>query len=149
MFKHILLPTDGSKLSTKAVKQAIGVAKALGARITAVNVVGEYHLRLPDEGFVMPNIPALKKRFEEAEATRAKKILDAVTESANKAGVECDAAIPTSDVPYDAIIKQARRSGCDLIIMASHGRRGLQGLLLGSETVRVLTHSAIPVLVCR
>jgi nucleotide-binding universal stress UspA family protein len=149
MFKHILLATDGSKLSNKAVKQAIAVARALEAKITAVNVVGEYHLHLADEGFIMPEIPALKKRFEEAEAARAKKILDAVRKSASEAGVECDVVTPTSDLPYDAIIKQAKKSGCDVIIMASHGRRGFQGLLLGSETVKVLTHSTIPVLVCR
>ncbi len=149
MFKHILLPTDGSKLSDKAVKQAIKVAGALGAKITAVNVLGEYNLHLQDEGFVMPEIPALKKRFEEAEAARAKKILDAVRKSASEAGVECDAVTVTSDVPYDAIIKQAKKSGCDLIMMASHGRKGLEGLLLGSETAKVLTHSKIPVLVVR
>jgi nucleotide-binding universal stress UspA family protein len=149
MFKHILLPTDGSKLSDKAVKQAISVAGALGAKITAVNVVGEYHLHLQDEGFDMPEIPALKKRFEEAEAARAKKILDAVRKSASEAGVECDAVTATSDVPYEAIIKQAKKSGCDLIIMASHGYRGIKGILLGSETSKVLTHSKIPVLVVR
>jgi nucleotide-binding universal stress UspA family protein len=149
MFKHILLATDGSKLSNNAAKQAIALAKALGAKITAVNVVGEYHLRLQDEGFLIPEIPALRKRFEEAEAAHAKKILDAVRKSASGAGVECNTVAPTSDVPYDAIIKQARKSGCDVIIMASHGRKGLQGLLLGSETVKVLTHSTIPVLVCR
>jgi nucleotide-binding universal stress UspA family protein len=148
MFKHILLPTDGSELSNKAVEQAIAVAKSLGAKITAVNVVGEYH-RVLDEGYLVPEIPALKKRFAEAEAALAKKILDAVRKSASEAGVECDAVTPTSDVPYEAIIKQAKKSGCDVIIMASHGRRGFQGLLLGSETVKVLTHSTIPVLVCR
>jgi len=149
MFKHILLPTDGSKLSNKAVKQAIGVASALGAKITAVNVMGEYRLRLEYEGYVMPEIPALRKRFEEAEAANATKILAAVKKSASKSGVKCTTVTTTSDSPYDAIIKQARKSRCDLIMMASHGRKGLQGLLLGSETVKVLTHSKIPVLVCR
>jgi nucleotide-binding universal stress UspA family protein len=149
MFKHILLATDGSKLSNKAVKQAIEIAKVHGAKITAVNVEGEYHLHLINEGFEMPDVTALKKRFEAAEVARAKKIVDAVTKSASEAGVECNAVTPTSDVPYEAIIKQAKKSGCDLIVMASHGRKGLQGLLLGSETVKVLTHSTIPVLVCR
>ena len=149
MFKHILLPTDGSELSNKAAKQAIGFAKGIGAKLTAMNVAGEYHLNLQNEGFVMPEIPALNKRFEEAEAARAKKILDAVKKSASEAGVECDVVTATSAVPYDAIIKQAKKSGCDMIIMASHGRKGFQGLLLGSETVKVLTHSKIPVLVCR
>ncbi len=149
MIKHILLPTDGSKLSNKAVKQAIEFAKALGAKITAVHVVGGYHQILPDDGFVMPEIPALKKRFEEQEAARAKTILDSVKEAAQMAGVECYVVVATGDMPYEMIIKQATKSKCDLIIMASHGRRGFQGILLGSETQKVLTHSKIPVLVCR
>ena len=147
--KHILLPTDGSKLSNQAVKQAIELAKALGAKITAVHVVGGYHQFLPDEGFVMPEIPALKKRFEQEQAVRAKKILDSVKGAAQMAGVACDVVVATSDVPYEMIIKQATKLKCDLIIMASHGRRGFQGILLGSETQKVLTHSKIPVLVCR
>src|ERR1019366_2728808 len=149
MVTHILLPTDGSKLSNKAVRQAIEFAKALGAKITAVHVVGGYHLALPDEGFAMPEIPALKKRFEEEEAARAKKILGSVKEAAEMAGVECAVVVATGDVPYEMIINQATKFKCDLIIMASHGRRGLQGILLGSETQKVLTHSKIPVLVCR
>ena len=149
MFKHILLPTDGSKLSNKAVKQAIEVAKELGAKITAVHIVGDYHLALPDEGFEMPEIPTLKKRFEEEGATRAKKILGAVKAAAKIAGVECDVVMATSDVPYKTIINEATKFKCDLIVMASHGRRGLDGILLGSETQKVLTHSKIPVLVCR
>jgi nucleotide-binding universal stress UspA family protein len=149
MFKHILVPTEGSKLSHKAVKQAIEVAKALGAKITALHIVGSYHLVLPDEGFEMPEIPALKKRFEEVEAARAKKILASVKEAAKIAGVECDVATATSDTPYEMIIDQATRFNCDLIVMASHGRSGLQGVLLGSVTQKVLTHSKIPVLVRR
>jgi nucleotide-binding universal stress UspA family protein len=149
MYKHILVPTDGSELSNKAVKQAIEVAKALGARITAVHIVGTYHLPLPDDGFATPEIPALTKRFEEEEATRAKKILGSVEKAAKIAGVECDVIVATSEVPYEMIIDQATRFKCDLIIMASHGRSGLQGILLGSVTQKVLTHSKIPVLVCR
>ncbi len=149
MFKHILLPTDGSKLSDRTVTQAIEVAKALGAKITAVHIVGAYHLVLPDEGFATPEIPALKKRFHEEETARAKKILGTVKHAAQMAGVECDIVMATSDVPYEMIINQATKLGCDLIIMASHGRSGLQGILLGSETQKVLTHSKIPVLVCR
>jgi nucleotide-binding universal stress UspA family protein len=149
MFKHILLPTDGSKLSNNAVKQAITFAKAMGAKITAVHVVGGYHLVLPDVGFSMPEIPALKKRFDEQEAARAKKILGSVKEAAQTAGVECDIVVVTSDVPYEMIINQATKFKCDLVIMASHGRKGLQGILLGSETQKLLTHSKIPVLVCR
>lgn len=149
MFKHILLPTDGSKLSDNAVKQAIEVAKAFRARITALNVVGSHHLVQPDEGFAFPEIPALTKRFEEEETVRAKKILASVKETVQMAGVNCDVIVATGDVPYEMIIDQATRFDCDLIVMASHGRRGLEGILLGSETQKVLTHSKIPVLVCR
>jgi len=149
MFKQILLPTDGSELSGKAVKQAIEVAKALGAKITALHIVGNYHLVLQDEGFSTPQIAVLKKRLEEEKAARAKRILGSVEEAAKTAGVECDVATAISDVPYEMIIEQATRFKCDLIVMASHGRRGLQGFLLGSETQKVLTHSKIPVLVCR
>ena len=149
MFKHILLPTDGSKLSNKAVKQAIETAKALGAKITAVHVVSSYHLGQPDEGFALPERAAMTKHLAEEEADRAKKILGSVKEAAQMAGVACDVVAATSDVPYEMIIDQATRFDCDLIVMASHGRRGLQGILLGSETQKVLTHSKIPVLVCR
>ncbi len=151
MFKHILLPTDGSELSNKAVKQAIEFARVQGARITAVTVTREHHLYISDEGgcTVAEDIQTLEKRLEAVEVDRAKEILGAVRRSANEAGVECDTVAPVSNAPYEAIIKQAEKSGCDLIIMASHGRKGLQALLLGSETVKVLTHSTIPVLVCR
>lgn len=149
MFKHILLPTDGSTLSDQAVQLAIGLAKALGAKITAVQVVGEYHLHLQDEGFAMPDLPALRMRFEEEEAARTNKIFGAVKKAATDAGVVCFSAVVTGDVPYERIIEQAANSKCDVIVMASHGRRGLQGVLLGSETQKVLTHSKIPVLVCR
>ncbi len=149
MFKHILLPTDGSELSNKAVKQAIAVAKVHGARITAMNVVGEPHFHVITKGLTIPDLPRLERQLEEARTARAEEMLEAVRRSASEAGVECDAVAPVSNVPYKAILKQAEESGCDVIIMASHGRKGLDALLLGSETVKVLTHSAIPVLVCR
>ncbi len=149
MFRHILLPTDGSEISDQAARQAIELAKALRAKITALHIVSELHLHLPDEGFPIPELPALKKRFAEDAAARAKTILGSVTEAAKIAGIECDVATATSDMPYEMIIDQATRFNCDLIVMASHGRRGLQGILLGSETQKVLTHSKIPVLVCR
>lgn len=149
MFKHILLPTDGSKLSDKAVRAAIRLAGELGAKITAVHVAGEYRMALPSEGYVMREIPALKKRFEEEAAARAKKMLGAVKAAADRGGVDCDTVVVSGEIPYEMIIKQAGKSRCDVIMMASHGRRGLQALLLGSETQRVLTHSKIPVLVVR
>ena len=149
MYKHILLPTDGSALSDKAVSKAVKIAAALGAKITAVNVMARTPLDLMDEGFLAPEMPALRKRFDKAQASFAKKILEGVRRSASRAGVACDAVTVSGNLPYDGIIRQARKSRCDLIIMASHGRRGLQRLLLGSETTKVLTHSTIPVLVIR
>ena len=148
MYKHILLPTDGSALSDKAVKQCIRLAKSIGAKITAVNVTPEFQM-IMDEGFVMPNAGVVKKRFEEETGKRSKKLLAEVTASASAAGVDCDCVSVTSGVPYEAIIKQAKKARCDLIMMASHGRKGLSSILLGSETAKVLTHSTIPVLVVR
>jgi nucleotide-binding universal stress UspA family protein len=137
MFKHVLLLTDGSELSNKAVKQAIAVARMHGARLTAMNVVRECHLYTSEEGgrTVAKDVETLEKRLEAVEANRAKEILDAVRRSAREAGVKCDTIASVSSVPYEAIIKQAEKSGCNLIIMASHGRKGLQALSLGSETV--------------
>jgi nucleotide-binding universal stress UspA family protein len=148
MYQHILLPTDGSKLSAKAVKQGIEFAKSIRAKITAIHVAPEYQMVI-DEGFVMPTVMSLKKRFEEETAARSKKMLDEITADALAAGVACYGVTVVSSVPYDAIIKQAKKGRCDLIIMASHGRRGLSSILLGSETAKVLTHSTIPVLVVR
>jgi nucleotide-binding universal stress UspA family protein len=149
MFKHILLPTDGSELSNKAIKQAIDLAKALGAKITALNVRDDHHLHFRDEGFDISDVAALNKRLEATATARAKEILEAVRTAASEVGIECDAVASTSDAPYDAILKQAKNSGCDVIIMAAYGHKVLPGLLLGSETLGVLTHSTIPVLVCR
>ena len=108
MYKHILLPTDGSKLSEKAVKQCIRLAKSLGAKITAVNVTPEYQMVM-DEGFVMPNAAMLKKRFEEETGKRSKQLLGEVKTEALAAGVDCDGVSITSGVPYEAIIKHAKR----------------------------------------
>jgi nucleotide-binding universal stress UspA family protein len=149
MFKHILLPTDGSKLSDQGVKQTIKMAKALGEKITAVHVMNNYHVVLQDEGFLMPDVPVLRKRLEEIRSRQVREILGSVKEAADKVGVRCDTVVAIGDMPYEMIIKQAKKSKCDLIMMASHGRRGIKGILLGSETAKVLTHSKIPVLVLR
>ena len=148
MYKHILVPTDGSKLSTKAVKQAVAFAKTIGARITAVHVSDEYRAVM-DEGFVLPAFATLKKRFEEMNVQRSNAVLKQVKAAAEAAGVACQSVAVTNNLPYDAIIQQAKKHKCDLIMMASHGRKGLSSVLLGSETAKVLTHSKIPVLVVR
>ena len=149
MFKHILLPTDGSKLSVKAVKKAIQLAKSVGAKVTAVNITPQFEWRMTDESFAVPAPAAYRKRYEEEAAKGSKKLLDEVRTEAQAAGVECEGVTVISDVPYAAIIKLATKAKCDLIVMASHGRRGISGILLGSETTKVLTHSTIPVLVVR
>ncbi len=148
MYTHILLPTDGSKLSTKAVKEGIRLAKSLGARVTAINVVPEYQMMM-DEGFVAPKAMSLKKRFDEETHKRGQEILSEVKAEAASADVACDCVAVTGATPYEAIIKHAKKAKCDLIAMASHGRKGLSSLLLGSETSKVLTHSTLPVLVIR
>lgn len=147
MFKHILLPTDGSRLSNRAVKRGLEFAKRIRARVTAIHVVPEFKI-MADESFV-PLSPALKKRFEEEGRTRARKVLDAIARQAKGRRVRCATVSVASDLPYQQIIATARRKKCDLIMMASHGRRGLSSLLLGSETAKVLIHSKVPVLVVR
>jgi len=149
MFKHILVPTDGSSLSERTAQHAIKVAKALGAKITAVHVMGGYDIMLANEYLGTPDIPDLRQRFAQEMAAQAKQILSPVKKAAVEAGVECDTVVATSDSIYEMIMKQAGQSGCDLIMMASHGKKGLNGVLLGSETQKVLTHSKIPVLVCK
>ena len=147
MFKHLLVPTDGSELSEQTVRRAISFAKEAGAKITAFFAKPEYPLAYFGEGALMDPTPP--EQFAEIAEAQAQAYLAEVIGLAKEAGVECDAVTATSDVPYQAIIDAANRAGCDLIFMASHGRRGLSGLLLGSETHKVLTHSTIPVLVYR
>lgn len=147
MFKHILLPTDGSKLSGRAVKRGIDLAKKSRARVTVVHVVPEFKLMV-DEGITMLSA-ALKKRFEEEGRARAQKMLDDIARQARTRGVRCTTLCVASDLPYQQIIAAARKKKCDLILMASHGRRGLSSLLLGSETAKVLLHTKVPVMVVR
>jgi nucleotide-binding universal stress UspA family protein len=148
MYKSILVPTDGSKLSAKAVKQAIKFAKSINARVTALHVMPEFRM-ITDDGYALPSMVSLMKRFDEETAARAKAILDEVRAEAATGGVECQCVSAAGAAPWEAIIKQASKQKCDLIMMASHGRKGLQSLLLGSETAKVLVHSKIPVLVVR
>lgn len=147
MFKHILLPTDGSKLSRKAVKRGIDLARKCGARVTALHVLPEFKMMV-DDGITTIS-PALKKRFEDEGRTRAEKMLGEIAREARARGVRCATLCVSGDSPYLQIIGAARRKKCDLILMASHGRRGISSLLLGSETSKVLLHTRVPVLVVR
>jgi len=145
MFKHILLPTDGSALSEAAVEKSIEFAKSINARLTGICVVPKEYPAYYDG-----ELPGGFKDQAAAECKANAKIhLSALTKVAQGAGVACDVVLETSDQPYEAIVNVAEHKGCDLIMMASHGRRGVGALLIGSETQKVLTHSKIPVLVYR
>jgi len=145
MYKHILIPTDGSDLSGLAVREGVRLAKTLGARVTALTVSSPFHTIALDP-VMLTYTPAQYRKDCEAAAAQ---YLGVATQAAQAAGVPCEAVHVVEDHPYQAIIDTARGKGCDLIFMASHGRKGMPSLLLGSETTKVLTHSKIPVLVCR
>ena len=147
MFKHILVPTDGSQLSSDTAKRAIAFARETGAKITFFFAKPDYPVAFYGEGALID--PTTPDKFAEMAEQQAKEIL-AMNQAAAKAeGVASATISSVSDIPYEAIIAAAEESGADLIFMASHGRRGISGLLLGSETQKVLTHSKIPVLVYR
>ena len=146
MFKHILIPTDGSELSQKAIRIGVELAKFHGARVTGVHAIPDYHLMIAYEGAFDP---VTEERIEKEAHTRAENYLHFIKKTAAAAGVPCDTVCETSDHPYDAIIKTADAKGCDLILLHSHGRKGLAAILLGSETRKVLTYSKIPVMVVR
>jgi nucleotide-binding universal stress UspA family protein len=146
MFKNILIPTDGSDLSRRAVSFGVELAKLHQSRITGIHVIPDYHLLIAYEGAFDP---VTEERIEEEAKVRAENYLAFVRNSAAGAGVSCDTLCETSDHPYDAILKAAEARKCDLIVMTSHGRKGLAAVLLGSETRKVLTHAKIPVLIVR
>ena len=145
MFKHILLPTDGSELSAAAIQEGIRFAKSIGARVTGLCVMPSQHPFYYETEIPMEALEQAAKRNKQ----QAEKYLAVVEKAAHDAGVGCGVVYEINDSPYEAIIRVAEQKGCDLIMMASHGRRGVGALLLGSETQKVLTHSKIPVLVFR
>jgi len=148
MFKRILVATDGSKLSQKAVKAAARLAKATGADLTGVFVIQPYINPVYAEGMIY-GATVSARRYREVTGREARKALTPVEIEAQTAGIRYQAAMPTAANAWEGIVRTAKAKKCDLIVMASHGRRGLAGLVLGSETNKVLTHSKIPVLVCR
>jgi nucleotide-binding universal stress UspA family protein len=146
MFKNILIPTDGSEQSQDAIRKGVELARLHGARVTGIHVIPDYHLLIAYEGAFDP---VTEERIEEEAKARADAYLKFVREAATAAGVPCATVCETSDHPYDAILRTADANGCDLILMTSHGRKGLAAVLLGSETRKVLTHTKVPVLVVR
>ena len=145
MFKHLLLPTDGSPLSEGAVRRGIQFAHQVGAKVTGFYAMPEFRAM----AYTIAMIDDGRAIFEKQATERAAEVLAFVQSIAQQEGVPCDTVMNTSDSPHKAIIKAAHDRGCDLIVMASHGRRGVEGFFVGSETIRVLTHSKIPVLVHR
>jgi nucleotide-binding universal stress UspA family protein len=145
MYKHILIPTDGSELSQKAIDHGIKLAKALNAKVTAVAVSEPFHMFAVEPSMVTDTPEEYKRRI----ATVTAKYLKTAKDTAAGAGVSCDGVHVEHEHPYEAIIDAAKRMGCDAIVMASHGRRGVSAIVLGSETVKVLTHSTTPVVVVR
>ncbi len=145
MYRHILIPTDGSDLADQAVRQGIAFAKEIGAKIIALTVSAPFHIMTFKAAMLEDTPASYKERTREYAATT----LDAVANAAKAAGVACETVHVEDEHPYKAIIDTAASKQCDLIVMASHGRRGASAIVLGSETVKVLTHSKIPVLVYR
>lgn len=147
MFKHLLVSTDGSVLSDSTVARAVSFAKEAGARVTFFYAQPDFPMPIYGEGALID--PTTPEQFAQAAAEEAAAILAKAKAAADNAGVVADTDTLINEVPYEAIIDAANRHACDLIFMASHGRRGIAGLLLGSEATKVLTHSKIPVLIYR
>ena len=146
MFKHILMPTDGSEHSERAIKRGIELAKLCGAKVTGIHVLPDYRLAIADDGAFDPGPHG--KMDAEARA-RAESFLAFVKKTAEAEGIACDTVMATNAQPFDAIINTANERGCDLIVMTSRSRKGLVSVLMGSEASRVLHRSSIPLLVFR
>ena len=145
MYKHILIATDGSELAGKAVAAGFALARQLEAQVTAVTVTEPWAALVSGEALIAFPVEDYEKTTNE----NAARILAGVSALARKADINCATVHAKDQYPADEILDTAKKSGCDLIVMASHGRRGLGRLLLGSQAVDVLTHSSVPVLICR
>jgi nucleotide-binding universal stress UspA family protein len=145
MYKRILIPTDGSEASQRAILAAVDFARDMGAEVVGLTVTPEFKL-LSADSQMLEDTP---EQYAGRSDALARRILAAVEDAARDAGVACRTEHAIDDDPWAAIVATAERLDCDLIAMASHGRRGLKGLLLGSETQKVLVHSTVPVLVHR
>ena len=147
MYRKLLVATDGSTLSKKAVSSAIDLAAAVGAELVALYVVPRYPVSYFEGGVTIPTQEVA--RIEGQWAQKGQTIVDAVTTAAQAAGVKAKGVVSRSDLVAESILAAVKKNKCDLVVMASHGRKGLKRILLGSETQHVLTHSSVPVLVLR
>src|SRR5271169_1323346 len=145
MYTNILIPTDGSALAGMAVQHGIALAKKIGAKVTALTVLPPFRILTTNTQMIEDTPASYRADMQK----HAEQTLGAVARAAQAAGVACELIHVEHEHPYQAIIDTARSKGCDLVVMASHGRRGVSAIILGSETVKVLTHSKIPVLVHR
>ena len=145
MYTNILIPTDGSELAGKAIQHGIALAKRIGAKATVLTVLAPFHTLTTDARMIEDTPAQYKIRMQ----THAEQTLGAVAKAAEAAGITCETVQVEHEHPYRAIIDTAVSRGCDLVVMASHGRHGISAIVLGSETVKVLTHCKIPVLVHR
>lgn len=143
MFKHILIPIDEDAGSRRAIEQAVALARSVGARVTGLHVMMEFN----PIGIVEELIEPPPDQLRQLARAHADTLLSPLMYEAGRAGVACDTIAVRGDPPWQAIVAKAAESGCDLIVMASHGRHGIAKLVLGSETQQVLTHTEIPVLV--
>ncbi len=147
MYKRILVATDGSTLSKKAVRSAIDLAGAVGAELVALYVVPRYPVSYFEGGVTISSQDVA--RIEKQWADKGKAVVEAVKLAAQGEGIKARAVIASSDLVAESIISAVKKQKCDLVVMASHGRKGIKRILLGSETQHVLTHSSVPVLVLR
>ena len=143
-YKHIMLPIDGSDPSRNAEKECIAFAKSIGAKVTAIHVVSHFHLHFQPWATPKSVHTKIEKEHEEEAKAVAQKMISALVTRAKEKGVDCDGLVVVGDHPYEEIIDNAKNRKCDLIMMASHGRRGLDAVLLGSETVKVLRTARFP-----
>jgi nucleotide-binding universal stress UspA family protein len=144
LYKHILLPTDGSELSKAAMRHGIALAKTVGAKVSALVVSTPLTSLVVDPSAVS----AALEQYKALVAARTAKYLDNIKSNAAEEGVACSMLSIEHDKPYEAIVDTAKDNGCDLVVMASHGLRGVSAIL-GSETLKVLTHRSVPILVYR
>lgn len=145
MFKHLLLPTDGSAASEEAIRKCMQFASESGATVTGLHVTPEFHVVT----YQTEMLEDTEEQYRKDSEQHAMKYLAMIESAARELRVPCNATWSVNDHPYEAIIQAAADNDCDLIVMASHGRKGVKGFLMGSETQKVLTHSKIPVLVYR
>jgi len=146
MFKHILMPTDGSEHSERAIKRGIELAKLCNAKVTGIHVIPDYHMMMAYEGAFDS---VTEEKIQEEAQQNAARFLEFVKTSAAAANVPCDAVVTTNVHPYDAIVNTANERGCDLIVMTARYRKGLVKLIMGDEATRVLHRTSIPVLIFR